>query len=414
MRRVLIVGGGFGGLNAARALTNKPFEVTLVDRRNFHLFQPLLYQVATGGLSATNIAAPLRSILARARNVQVLLADVVDFHPDAHQVETRDGTLDYDVLVVAAGMRNHYFGKPEWEAVAPGLKTLEDASDIRSKILRAFEHAERADDPDPWLRFVVVGGGPTGVELAGTLGEMARYTLRHEFRRINPAKAEILLVEGGPYVLPSFDEDLSEHARRDLARLGVTVVTGSLVADITPESVTFDSGRRLACRTVLWAAGVRASPLADRLAEATGAELDPLGRVCVTAHLHLPQRPEIFVIGDMARPAGGALPGVAPVAMQQGQYVARVLSARRRGRAASPFRYRDHGSMATIGRRAAVAVIGRRKFRGVTAWLLWLFVHLIHLVLFEKRLLVLVQWAWNYLTYSRTSRVIVDDFRRRE
>jgi NADH dehydrogenase len=417
--RVLIVGGGFGGLNAARALRGPPFDVTLVDKRNFHLFQPLLYQVATGGLSAANIAAPLRSILERQRNARVLLAEVTGFSTEERTARTRDGSIGYDVLVVAAGMRNHYFGNDAWEAHAPGLKTLEDAANIRSRILHAFEAAERAMDEEEageFLRFVVVGGGPTGVELAGTLGEIARYTLRHEFRRIDPARAEILLVEAGPRVLPTFHDELSARAARDLKRLGVTVCNGTMITDVAPGRVTLKAGeseRTVAARTVVWAAGVRSSPLADKLRGAFGAELDRQGRVLVTAQLHLPQRPDVFVIGDMARPEtpdGEPLPGVAPVAMQQGQHVARVLRARRAGRTAPPFRYRDYGAMATIGRRAAVAEIGRFRFRGVLAWLMWLFVHLINLVLFEKRILVLVQWAWNYITFSRTSRIIVREF----
>jgi len=418
--RVLVVGGGFGGLNVARSLSAREYDVTLVDKRNFHLFQPLLYQVATGGLSATNIAAPLRTVLQRSRNVRVYLGEVTGFRPDEQRVETRSGELGYDVLVVAAGACNDHFGHADWAVHAPGLKTLEDAAAIRSRILLAFEAAERSGDAAEWLRFVVVGAGPTGVELAGTLGEMARYTLRAEFRRIDPARAEILLVEAGPRILPTFAESLSARAARDLTRLGVTVRVDTWVTGITADSVSLRRGRdeqRLPCRTVLWAAGVKASPLGRMLADATGTETDKRGRLRVTPQLHLPGRPGIFVIGDMARvdgPDGQPLPGMAPVAIQQGRHVAAVLRARRRGFPEPGFRYRDRGIMTTIGRRAAVAQVGRFRFVGWLAWIVWLFVHLMQIVIFQNRALVLLQWAWNYVTYSRTSRIIVRDFARDE
>ena len=413
--RVVIVGGGFGGVNVARALRGPAYDVTLIDKQNYHLFQPLLYQVATGGLSPTNIAAPLRRILRRLRNVRVVLGEVTGFSPDERKIFTDGAAIDYDLLVVAAGASNDHFGRADWASRAPGLKTLRDAATIRSKILLAFENAERSGDTDAWLRFVVVGAGPTGVELAGTLGEMARYTLRSEFRRIRPERAEILLVEAGPRVLPSFAESLAARALKDLRRLGVTVRVGTRVEQITEDSVTLKEGdveSVLPCRTVLWAAGVKASPLAATLAEATGAETDERGRLRVTPQLFLPGRPEVFVIGDMARYEGRdgePLPGVAPVAMQQGRHVAAVLRARMRNRPEPAFRYRDYGMMTTIGRRSAVAQIGAFRFVGWVAWVLWLFVHLIQLVLFEKKLLVLIQWAWNYVTFSRTSRIIVRD-----
>jgi NADH dehydrogenase len=413
--RVVIVGGGFGGLYTAQHLGRAPVQVTLLDRRNFHLFQPLLYQVAAGELSPANIAAPLRSLLRRQKNTEVLLAEVVDVDVANRRVVLADGERPYDTLVVAAGARHHYFGHPEWEPLAPGLKTVEDALEMRRRILGAFEAAER--DPDPervraWLTFVVVGGGPTGVELAGAVAEVAHHTLPHDFRAIDTRRTQILLLEGTDRILPTYPPDLSAKAAAALARLGVTVRTNTLVTEVCPDGVTARCGpqvERIAAHTVLWGAGVDASPLGKALAKGAGASLDRAGRVQVGPDGTVPGHPEIFVIGDLAHfrgEDGRPLPGVAQVAMQQGRYVARLIQARRRGAALAPFRYKDYGSMATIGRAAAVADFGRLRLNGYPAWLAWLFIHLINLVQFDNRLLVLVQWGWNYFTRNRSARLI--------
>ncbi|HZT79669.1 MAG TPA: NAD(P)/FAD-dependent oxidoreductase, partial [Gemmataceae bacterium] len=378
MNHVVIVGGGFGGLYAARSLRRAPVRVTLIDRRNFHLFQPLLYQVATGGLSPANIAAPLRAVLKRQKNAEVLLGEVLDIDTANRRVILRDREVPYDTLIVAAGARHHYFGHPEWEPLAPGLKTVEDATEIRRRILKAFEEAEREPDLEkrrPWLTFVVVGGGPTGVEMAGALGELAHHTLRNNFRHINPASAVILLIEGTDRVLPTYAPKLSAKAAKALARLGVTVRTNHMVTAVEPGAVDVKGGgvsERILARTVLWAAGVDASPLARVLANATGAPLDRSGRVLVQPDCTLPGHPEIFVIGDMANfphQGGKPLPGVAPVAMQQGEHVARLIERRLKGGSLPPFHYKDYGSMATIGRSAAVAELGSLRFNGWLAWL---------------------------------------------
>jgi NADH dehydrogenase len=416
--RVVIVGGGFGGLRAARALRHAPVQVTLLDRRNHHLFQPLLYQVAAGALSPANIAAPIRALLHRQRNTDVLLAEVVDFDVTERRVLLKDGSLPYDTLIVATGAGNHYFGHPEWEKLAPSLKTLDDATEIRRRILLAFEGAERESDAQrrrAWLTFVVVGAGPTGVELAGQVAELAHTTLRHDFRRFQPEQARVLLVEGTDRVLPTFPPSLSARAAQALAGLGVEVWTGALVTDIQPHEVVIRRGtasETIDARTVLWAAGVQASPLGERLAKATGAQLDRAGRVLVEPDLTLPGHPEIFVIGDLAHargPSGQPLPGLAPVAMQQGKYVARLIQQRLRGGTLPPFHYHNRGNLATIGRHAAVADLGWIRFSGYFAWLAWLFVHLLYLVQFQNRLLVLVQWAWNYLTRNRAARLITGE-----
>ncbi len=413
--RVVVIGGGFGGLRAVRALKRSLVQVTLVDRRNYHLFQPLLYQVATGGLSPANIASPLRSILKRQHNVRVLLGEVVDFDVAHRQVILGDGVLDYDTLIVAAGAGHHYFGHPEWEAFAPSLKTVDDATAIRRQILLAFEAAEREPDPErrrAWMTFVVVGGGPTGVELAGAIADLARHTLKNEFRAIDPAAAVVLLVEGLDRVLPSYPPKLSAKAAAALRRLGVVVRTGWKITDAGPESVTIRFGEteeRVATRTALWAAGVQASPLAQRLAGALGIETDRTGRIIVGPDCTVPNHPEIIVIGDMANfshQTGGALPGVAQVAMQQGQYVAKLVEARLRAQRLPPFRYRDYGSMATIGPAAAVADFGWLRISGYVAWLAWLFIHLISITDFQNRQLVLMQWGWNYFTRNRSARLI--------
>jgi NADH dehydrogenase len=400
--RVVVLGGGFGGLYAARALKRAPVQVTLLDRRNFHLFQPLLYQVATGGLSPANIATPLRNILKRQRNVRVLLGEAVGVEPRRRRVLLADGEISYDTLVVALGSSHHYFGKDEWSRLAPGLKTIEDAIEVRQRILIAFERAERESDPArirALLTFVVVGGGPTGVELAGALAEIARDTLSHEFRSIDPSHARILLVEGSPRVLSAYPPDLSEKAIRFLTRLGVEVRTGTVVTDIRPDAIMVRAGEqseRIVSATVLWGAGVQASPFSAVLAEATGVALDRADRVIVESDLSLPAYPDILVIGDMAHFKHGLespLPGVAQVAMQQGAYAARLIQDRLQGRRTAPFRYRDYGIMATIGRHAAVADIFGFRFAGYLAWFMWLCIHLVQLVQFENRLLVFAQWA---------------------
>jgi NADH dehydrogenase len=418
MHRVVIIGGGFGGLYAAKALRHAPVEVTLIDRRNFHLFQPLLYQVATGGLSPGEIASPLRHVLRRSKNTEVLLAEVVDLDPASRRVILRDGEAAYDTLIVAAGASHSYFGNDQWEPLAPGLKTIEDATEIRRRILLAFERAERAPDEAArraWLTFVVVGAGPTGVELAGALGEIANDTLRHDFRRIDPSSARIFLVEGTDRVLPPYPPDLSAKAEQALIRLNVRPMVSAIVTGIDETGVTVRCGTQMEhipARTVLWAAGVQASPLGRVLAERAGAKLDRAGRVIVEPDLTIAGHPEILVIGDLAsfaQKTGKPLPGVAPVAMQEGRYAARLVLTRLAGRALQPFRYWDKGSLATIGRAAAVADFGRIHIDGHFAWLTWLFVHLMYLVGFDNRLLVFIKWAYNYFTRNRGARLITGD-----
>ncbi len=413
--RVVIVGGGFAGLNAARGLDRSPVELTLVDRRNFHLFQPLLYQVATGGLSPADLCAPLRAVLKRQANATVLLSEVVGFDVPGRRVTLADGELPYDTLIVAAGARHHYFGRPEWERVAPGLKDVEDATEIRGRILGAFEAAELTTDPErrrELLTFVVVGAGATGVELAGAIGELARHTLRREFRHFAPEEARIVLVEGAERVLPPYVPRLSAAAQRSLERLGVEVLLGTLVEEVGGREVTLRRGEerhRMPCATVLWAAGVQASPLARMLAEACGAETDRAGRLKAAADLTVPGHPEILVLGDMIYledRRGRALPGTAPVAMQQGRFAAKLVKRRLAGRPARAFRYANRGSLAVIGRAAAVADLGRVKFSGYFAWLLWLFIHILYLVGFANRVLVAFQWAYSYVTRGRGARII--------
>ncbi|HVA46535.1 MAG TPA: NAD(P)/FAD-dependent oxidoreductase [Pirellulales bacterium] len=420
--RVVIVGGGFGGLYAAKAMP-AALRVTLIDLRNFHLFQPLLYQVATGELSPANVAVPLRSLLRRRPHAQVLLAEVVDFDIAARQIILADGRVEYDSLVVAAGMKFNYFGHDDWRPLAPGLKTIEDATTIRARLLTAFEMAERSNDPAArrrWLTFVIVGGGATGVELAGALAELARYTLRHDFRSINPADARILLVEGRNRLLEAFPDDLSSRTQSTLETLGVTVYTGAIVTDVRSQEVSVERGGAtevIPTGNVLWTAGVRTTPLADRLAAATGAATDRLGRLVVEPDLTLAGHPEIFVIGDMAHFAhqgGQPLPGVAPVAMQQGRYVAKVLARRTAGKPSPPFHYHDRGNMAVIGRSAAVADLYCCHLAGFFAWMAWLFIHLLYLAQFQNRLLVLIQWAWNYFTWNRSARLITEPPKTRE
>ncbi len=413
--RVVIIGGGFGGLSAAKHLKHAPVEVTLIDRCNYHLFQPLLYQVATGALSPANIAAPLRNVLKSQKNTKVLLAEATRIDAAARRVILSDGEIPYDTLVVATGASHQYFGHDEWEKFAPGLKTVEDATDMRRRILLAFEAAERERDPAKcaaWMTFVVVGGGPTGVELAGALGEIAHDTLKHDFRNINPSQASILLVEAADRVLPPYPPPLSEAARKMLARLGVTVRTGATVMNIEDGTVTIREGERtetIPTRTILWAAGVLASPLGRMLAEEAGAMLDRIGRVIVEPDLTVPGHPEIFVIGDLSNfshQTGKPLPGVAQPAIQAGRYAAETIKRRLAGKKIEPFHYMDKGNLATIGRAAAVADLGWIHLSGLPAWMIWLFVHLLYIVQFQNRLLVLLQWAWLYFTRDRSARLI--------
>jgi NADH dehydrogenase len=410
MAHVVVVGGGFGGLAAARGLGGAPgIDVTLVDRRNHHLFQPLLYQVAMAGLSPAEIAAPIRSLLSAQRNVSVRQDEVRSVDAAARELETAHGSLRYDVLVLACGARHAYFGHEAWEEHAPGLKSLEEATEIRRRVLSAYERAEMETDParqKMLLTFVVVGGGPTGVELAGALGEMSRFTLARDFRRIDPALARVLLIEAGPRILPSFSAEQARRATRDLEGLGVQVWTASAVTGVDAEGVDVGS-ERIQAATALWAAGVQASPLGKSL----GAPLDRLGRIVVQSDLSVPGHPEIFAIGDMAcapGPTGAPLPGLAPVAKQQGRHVARAIRREAKGLPREPFRYRDRGQMATIGRSKAIADLGRVRFAGFPAWLAWLVVHIYFLVGFKNRLFVVLSWAWSYLTFRRGARLIVE------
>ncbi len=427
-KQVIIVGGGFGGLHAARALRKSDVEVTLVDRRNFHLFQPLLYQVATGGLSPANIASPIRAILRRQKNASVVLGEVVAVDPAAKLIEVHSHepgeselqveTLAYDWLIVAAGATHSYFGHDEWEQLAPGLKSIEDATEIRGRIFAAFEAAENEPDAqhrDELMTFVIVGGGPTGVELAGAIAELARKTLKHDFRNINPPDARIIIVDGQDRMLANFTPDLSYKAEASLSRLGICIQTNKQVIAIHANSVELRAGQEISTirtRTVLWAAGVAAVPLGRTLAAATGMEADRGGRVPVQNDLSITGHPEIFVIGDLASCPGSdgkPLPGVAQVAMQQGKYVGRQIANQLRGKPNSgPFVYNDKGSLATIGRSAAVADLGRLKFGGILAWLLWVLVHIMSLAQFQNRVLVFLQWSWNYMTFNRSARLITE------
>ncbi len=405
---VVIVGGGFGGLWAARALRRAAVRITLLDRGNHHLFQPLLYQVATAGLSAPNIAAPLRHILRRQRNATVLMGEVAGVDPDAKRLRLADGrTLDYDTLLLATGATHAYFGHDDWAPHAPGLKTLDDALEIRRRILTAFERAEAEDDAAQraaWLTFAIVGGGPTGVELAGTLAEIARHTLRDEFRRADPHRARVLLLEAGPRVLSSFPESLSAKARAQLERLGVEVRAGVPVAAIDADGVVLGE-ERIPARTVLWAAGVAASPLARDL----GVPLDRAGRVVVDADLRVPGHPDVYVVGDLVavRCDDKPVPGVAPAAKQMGRYVGGAICTRLRGVEPPPFRYRDFGNLATIGRMAAVVDVHGLKLSGLLAWWFWLAAHVFFLIGFRNRLVVLIDWAQAYWSYQRSARIIL-------
>ncbi|HKB24267.1 MAG TPA: NAD(P)/FAD-dependent oxidoreductase [Methylomirabilota bacterium] len=411
---VVIVGGGFGGLYAARALARRAVRVTLLDRRNHHLFQPLLYQVATAALNPSDIAVPLRSVLRKATNITVLLAEVARVDLAGRRVVLDRGEIGYDALVLAAGASHSYFGHDDWEVLAPGLKTLEDALEIRRRVLLAYEAAERESDGaerQALLTFVVIGGGPTGVELAGALGEISRQTIARDFRLIDPTKARIVLLEGGPRILTTFPESLSRSAEDALRRIGVEVRTKAVVTRVTTDAVWL-RGEQIRARTVLWAAGVAAAPLARTL----GAPLDRSGRVLVEPDLSIPGHPEAFAIGDMCaflHQTGAPLPGVAPVAIQQGRAVADNVWRRLHGQPTRSFRYRDRGSMATIGRAAAVAVVGGLPLSGLVAWLAWLLVHIMFLIGFRNRFLVLFEWAWAYVTWHRGARLITGPWKGR-
>jgi len=418
--RILILGGGFAGLVAAQTLKRADAEITLIDKRNFHLFQPLLYQVATGSLSPAEIAAPLRGVLSRQKNVEVLLGEAKDIDPRGKSVSLADGgTFSYDTLIVSVGSQTSYYGKDEWRKDAPSLKTIEEATAMRHKLLYAFERAERAtndEEAKAWLTFVIVGAGATGLELAGALAEIAHETLKHDFRKIRPQEARILLLEGGPRVLAAYPEDLSAKAEKLVSQLGVEVITHAMVTSVTSDGVSYrknDTTVELPARTVLWAGGVAATPFARKLAERTGSETDRAGRFKVNPDLTLPKHPEIFVLGDLAHAVdekGNPLPGVAQVAIQGGHYAGKVIQARLSGKTLpGPFRYFNKGDMAVIGRAAAVANIFGVHVSGFIAWFIWLFIHILYLVEFQSRVLVFIQWGFLYLSFSRSARLITGD-----
>jgi len=408
---VVILGGGFGGLAAAKALRRAPVDVTLIDQRNHHLFQPLLYQVATAALNPSDIAVPIRQILRRQRNASVLLAEAVAVDPIGKRVLLSDGinpegAVPYDFLILATGVTHSYFGHPEWAGAAPGLKTIEDALEIRKRILLAFESAEWETDPArqrAWLTFILVGGGPTGVELAGAIAEIARHVMTRDFRRIDPAKARVLLIEAGPRILPGFAPELSQWATEAISRLGVEVFTGNPVTALDNGGVTVH-GEKIEARTILWAAGVEGSPLASSL----GAPLASGGRIPVQPDLSLTEAPGVFVIGDLAslHQDGQPLPALAPVAVQEGRHAARNILRALQGLPGLPFTYHSRGMLATIGRAAAVGEVARLRFTGFAAWLFWLLVHIAWLIGFRNRFLVLTEWAWTYLRYERGARLI--------
>ncbi len=420
LHHVVIVGGGFGGLYAAKSLGNANVRVTLIDKRNFHLFQPLLYQVATGGLSAGDISSPLRAILSRQKNVNVVMGEVVEVDPKRQQVRLkRNEVISYDSLVIATGSSHHYFGNDQWADIAPGMKTIEDALEVRRRIFLAFEAAEKTTDPDlrkALLTFYVVGAGPTGVELAGALAEVAYETIKDDFRNIDPRETKIVLLEGMDRVLPPYPADLSAAAQKSLEKLGVEVRTKSLVTDIDGDNVTIKSGDKIektqAC-TVIWAAGVKASPLGKALSEKTGAELDRIGRVIVESDLSVPGYPNLYIAGDLAHyiPEGEErpLPGTAAVAMQQGSYLAKTIKRKLAKKTVPAFQYKDQGSMAVIGRNEAVANLNFTKLSGFPAWFIWIFVHIYYLIEFDNKLLVLMQWGWQYFTSQRGARLITGD-----
>jgi NADH dehydrogenase len=417
---VVIVGGGFAGLYTAKNLRRSPVDITLIDKRNFHLFQPLLYQVATGSLSPADIASPLRGVLKGQKNIRVLMDEVVDIDPDQQKVVLVDhAPIPYDWLVVATGVSHHYFGNDHWAALAPGLKTIEDALTIRQRIFAAFEAAEKETDPErqqAWLTFVIVGAGPTGVELAGAIAEIAHSSLKDNFHRIDTRQSKILLIEGVDRVLPPYKPQLSARAQRDLADLGVTVLTERMVTDINPEQVTVHSNgesETIVTKTVLWAAGVRASSLGKIIGDRTGAELDRAGRVVVNPDLSVASFDNIFVLGDLANyshQGNGPLPGVAPVAMQEAAYLSKLIPTRsaEKEEKITPFRYVDYGSLAVIGQNKAVVDLGFAQFTGLVAWMIWVWAHVYYLIEFDNKLIVMLQWGWNYFTRGRGARLITD------
>ncbi len=412
---VVVIGGGFGGLYTAKSLRKANVNVTLIDKRNFHLFQPLLYQVATGTLSPGDISSPLRSVLSKSKNTKVLLGEVNDIDPEAQQVMMADKFVPYDTLVVATGAKHSYFGNDDWQKSAPGLKTVEDAIEIRRRIFSAFEAAERETDPAKrraLLTFVVVGGGPTGVELSGAIAELAYKTLEEDFRNIDTSETRILLLQGGERILPFLAPELSEAAAKSLNEFGVTVHTKTRVTNIDHDIVTFKHGdqvHEITSKTILWAAGIQASPMGRILAKRTGAECDRAGRVIVEPDLSIKEYKNIFVVGDLANFShddGKTLPGVAPVATQEGEYVAKVIQKRLRGKTVEPFKYNDYGNLAMIGQNAAVVDLGPVKLKGFFAWVFWLLIHIYFLIEFDSKLLVMIQWAWSYMTRKRGSRLI--------
>ena len=414
LHHVVIVGGGFGGLYAAQKLAKAPVKVTLIDKRNFHVFQPLLYQVATGGLSPADISSPLRALLSKNKNTEVLMGEVTEIDPEQQTVKLRYRDVKYDSLILATGVTHQYFGN-DWEKNAPGLKTIENALEIRRKVFIAFESAEKEPNPErtkDWLTFVLVGGGPAGVELAGALAELAHGTLKEDFRNIDTSEAEIILLQSREHILPVYPPHLSLKARKSLEKLGVTVKTGVRVDDIRGQLVTYRDGDKLEqirTRTVLWTAGMKASPIANMLAECADAQLDQAGRVIVEPDFHLAKYKNIFVVGDLAHypdGEGGILPGIAPVAMQEGFYVARFIRNGIQNRPLKPFKYTDWGNLAVIGKHQAVVDMGWLKLSGFLAWFVWLFIHVFYLLEFDNKLIVMIQWAWSYFTDSKGARLI--------
>ena len=417
--KVVIVGGGFGGLYTAKALKQSSVQVTLIDKRNFHLFQPLLYQVATGGLSPSDIASPLRLILRQHKNVQVLLNSVVDLKPKDKQIILDDDkSISYDILILATGSTHHYFGNDQWENHAPGLSTVEDALEIRNRVFGAFEAAEKENDPikrQAWLTFVIVGGGPTGVELAGAVAEIVNSSMKGNFNNFTPKDAKIILIEGLERVLPPYPTELSSKAEQELCNLGVTIHTQSMVTSISENNIVLRKGEKyeqITSHTILWAAGVKASSIGKKLAEKTGAQIDRAGRVIVEPDLSIIGFPDIFVIGDLSsfsHQNNKPLPGIAPVAMQQSKYVAKLIQKQLKGESLPSFVYKDYGSMAVIGKNKAVADFKFIKLSGFLAWFIWIWVHIYYLIEFDNKLVVLIQWIWNYFTQGRGSSVIIEN-----
>ena len=415
LHHVVIVGGGFGGLYAAQTLANSQVKVTLIDKRNFHVFQPLLYQVATGGLSPADISSPIRVIVSRNKNIQVLMGEVLDIDPERQTVKLQDKDIAYDSLIVATGVTHQYFGNEKWEEFAPGLKTIEDALEIRRRIFIAFEAAEKETNPEKhqdWLTFAIIGAGPAGVELAGALAEVAHGTLKEDFRNIDTSKAKIILFSSRDVVLPTYPKKLSLKAQKSLEGLGVTVVTGARAIDIQKDSLTVcigDKKETFAAKTIVWTAGMKASAMSKILVERTGAKVDRSHRVIVGKDFQLPGYDNIFAIGDLAHYAhqnDKPLPGIAPVAMQEGQYVARLIKTGVQGKSIAPFYYFDSGSLAVIGKHEAVVDLGFMKLTGFLAWSVWMFIHVFYLLEFDNKLIVMIQWAWNYFTFSRGARLI--------